>query len=134
MIHYQEINIEVVSLNINDIEVNLSVLSNYLDRVDIIGYACARNSRILENELKEFNNFKNNLLIQYGHKELDDNGVETGSISLDQTDEKYEMAINEYKKIVSLDRDLPIIRIKYTDVIGLLSGNEILQLDWMLED
>ena len=124
----------MVNLNINNIEANLSLLSNYLDRVDIIGYACARNSRILENELNEFNNFKNNLLIQYGHKDLDNNGVETGSISLDQTDEKYELAINEYKKIISLDRELPIIKIKYSDVIGLLSGNEILQLDWMLED
>ena len=55
-------------------------------------------------------------------------------MSLDQTDEQYNNAIKEYQKVLALDRDLPIIKIKYTDVIGLLSGNEILQLDWMLED
>ena len=124
----------VINLNIKEIEDNANVLTKYLDRVDIVGYACARNSRVLDNELKDFNNFKNDFLLQYGHKELDANGVETGVVSLDQTDEQYNNAIKEYQKVLALDRVLPIIKIKYSDVIGLLSGNEILQLDWMLED
>lgn len=121
-------------MNINEIEQKKEAISVYLDRVDIIGYACARNSRTFENELEEFINFRNDLLLKYGHKEINEHGVETGNISLDQTDENYEKAIQEYKKVLLLDRNLDIIKIKYSDVIGLLSGNEILQIDWMLED
>ena len=44
----------VINLNIKEIEDNAVVLTKYLDRVDIVGYACARNSRVLDNELKDW--------------------------------------------------------------------------------
>lgn len=121
-------------MNVIEIENNNNIVFKYLDRIDIIGYACARNSKTFTKELDEFSDFKKNLLEKYGHKELNENGIETGVVTIDETDAKYEDAMSEYKKVLYLDRNIDIIKIKYTDVIGLLSGNEILQLDWMLED
>lgn len=121
-------------LNIQKIEQYNETISRYLDRVDIIGYTCARNSIVFNKELDNFNSFKSDLLNQYGHEDLDTNGNKTGSIVITPSDEHYEFAINEYKKVLNLDRNVDITKIKYPDVIGLLTGNEIVELSWMLED
>ena len=53
-------------------------LSKHLDKRDIIGYAAARNTRILADELTEYMAFKGELMGKYGERELDSEGNPTG--------------------------------------------------------
>ena len=139
MINYLEITninlgVNMAFMNLIDIERRNNFITLYLDRIDIVGYACARNRKIFLKELEEFESFKTDLLIKYGSEEIDDNGNKTGRFFIDESMENYDTIVKEYDKIRKTSRDINIITIKYTDIIGLLSGNEILELDWMLED
>ena len=53
-------------------------LSKYLDHVDIIGYAAARNIRRLQDASLEYTKRRDEVLTQYGEVEFDENGKDTG--------------------------------------------------------
>ena len=109
-------------------------LSNMLDRSDIVGYAAARNYRKISDCLTEFNDKKEELLEKYGVKETDSEGNLTGNMSINPTNPNYDIFMDSYNLYANIEHDVEIFKIKYDKVIGVLTGSEILEIDWMLED
>ena len=109
-------------------------LSNFLDRIDMIGYAAARNTRILENAYGEYNTYRTSLLNKYGSVELDSNNKPTGRVTLSIDDENFSKYVSEIEEFASIEHEVQLFKIPYSEVIGKLSGSEILEIDWMLED
>lgn len=118
-----------------EMDAHIAELRLFLDRRDRIGYAAARNTRILQNACMEYMNRKDELISIYGEPELDENGNPTGRKYIvigDKAFDKYSQDIEAY---ASIEHDVDgIFKLKYDDVIDILSGEEILTLDWMLED
>jgi hypothetical protein len=54
--------------------------------------------------------------------------------SISRTSPNYQRFIERFEPIASIEHDVPIMPLKYTDVVGQLTGEEILEIDWMLED
>lgn len=112
----------------------IRLLDNHLNRKDLIGYAVARNIRNLRNNIIEYEQTYNNLMEKYGEPEVDDNGNETGRYTLDIRSSNFKKFRAELTPFANIEHDVKIFKIPYSSVIGELTGQEILDIDWMLDD
>jgi len=106
----------------------------FLGRKDIIGYACARNVRVLGNELTEYTRARNDLIEKYGKDVTDSDGNKTGQYSISVNSPSFVDFASELDKFSNIEHEVDIFKIGYDNVVGELSGEEILSIDWMLED
>ncbi|MEH2935822.1 hypothetical protein [Acutalibacter sp. JLR.KK004] len=112
----------------------LMQLKPLLSRRDKIGYAAARNHRRLAECLTEYERFRNSLIEKYGEHEKDENGNELPSISLSSTSPNFKMFLSELAPYNEMEHEVELMELPYSEVIGSLSGEEILAIDWMLVD
>ena len=115
-------------------EMMLNALKPILPHRDKIGYVAARNTRILNDTLTEYMQFKQDLIRKYGEPDKDENGNELGTITIKQDSPNFEEFTKEFEKIKDIEHDVDLMKIKYDEVIGVLNGEEILKLEWMFED
>lgn len=109
-------------------------LEPLLERRDRIGYAAARNARILDGQLQEYSAFRDELVRKFGEDELDGDGNPTGRMTISQASPKFGDFLAEVEKIAKIEHEPDIFRLKYDEAIGELSGTELLAVDWMFED
>lgn len=115
-------------------EMMLETLKPILPHRDKIGYIAARNTRILKDTLTEYFAFKRDLISKYGEPDKDESGKETGMVSISPTSSNFQEFIKEFDSIKNIEHNVELMTIPYDEVIGLLNGEEILELDWMLTD
>lgn len=115
-------------------EMMLETLKPLLPHRDKIGYIAARNTRILNYTLTEYFTFKRDLISKYGEPDKDENGKETGTVSISPTASNFNDFLKEFDTIKNIEHNVELMTIPYEEVIGLLNGEEILELDWMLTD
>ena len=115
-------------------EMMLETLKPILPHRDKIGYIAARNTRILKDTLTEYFSFKRELINKYGELDKDEKGNETGMVSISPTSSNFQEFIKEFDSIKNIEHNVELMTISYDEVIGLLNGEEILELDWMLTD
>lgn len=115
-------------------EMMLESLKQILPHRDKIGYVAARNTRILNDTLTEYFTFKRELIEKYGELDKDENGNELNTISVNPNSLNFEVFVKEFEKIKDIEHEVEIMTIQYEEIIGLLNGDEILMLDWMLKD
>lgn len=109
-------------------------LKPILSQRNKVGYVAARNARILNDSLTEYFKFKNGLIEKYGEPDKDENGNELQTISLSVNSPNFEKFKEEFSAFTDIEHEVQIMTLKYDEVIGILSGEEILELSWMLED
>lgn len=109
-------------------------LKPLLSHRDKIGYVAARNYRILSNSLTEYETFKRSLIEKYGTPDVDETGNKVGTISLDIYGPNFKLFCDEMAPFNEIEHEVELMTAKYEDAIGHLSGEEILGIDWMLED
>lgn len=112
----------------------IDALQPLLDRCDIIGYAAARNTRILSNECAEYLTRRSVVIEKYGEPELDGSGNPTGRVvmRLDSPNiDAYNADIEEWARIEHYPE---IFRIPFESAIGNISGTQLLAVDFMFED
>lgn len=119
--------------NIN-MEMMLETLKPILPHRDKIGYIAARNIRILNDTLTEYFAFKQDLIKKYGEVDRDENGKELNTISIMPESSNFEAFTKEFDTIKDIEHEVEVMTIPYEEVIGLLNGEEILDLDWMLTE
>ncbi len=119
-------NIDMVSM--------IESLKPLLSRRDKIGYVAARNFRVLSTALDEYFKFKNSLIEKYGKEDTDASGEPTGTISIRPCTEEFKMFCNDLAPINDCQQGVDLMTLYYESVIGELSGEEILSIDWMLQD
>lgn len=116
-----------------EMENMIATLSNYLERRDMIGYAAAKNIQILQNEAKVYINLKDELIEKYGEPVNDEQGLFTGQYRLNINSDEIEKYKEEIETFAKAEGEPNLYKIKPEDVIGELSGKEILELHWMIE-
>lgn len=112
----------------------LMQLKPLLEHRDKIGYAAARNYRRLAECLTEYERFRNSLVEKYGEREKDENGRELPTISLSSSSPNFKMFLEELAPYNDMEHKVELMTLPYSDAIGILSGEEILSIDWMLVD
>ena len=112
----------------------LGKLEPLLAHRDKVGYVAARNYRILSDNLTEYQKFKEDLVCKYGKQDCDDDGNPLPTYSLAYSDPSFKEYSEEIKQYAEIEHSVVLMTMKYGEVIGLLSGKEILSVDWMFED
>ena len=110
----------------------LHQLRPLLSHRDMIGYVAARNCRILSECLTEYEAFRRDLIAKHGEEVTDDNGMTAYQIKIDSP--AFKAFCDEMAPYNEMEHEVDLMTAKYTDAIGCLSGEEILNVDWMLED
>ena len=117
-----------------EMEQMLIALEPLLKHKGIVGYAAARNTRILQAETFEYFQMRDGLVEKYGVPELDEEGNETGRMQLrfdSPNFPKYEREVSEYALI---EHEPDLFLITYEQAIGELTGEEFLACDWMFRE
>ena len=109
-------------------EAALSVLTKYLDRTDLLGYAAARNTRFLQDELTEYIAKKNGLVCKYGSADDD------GGVSIENGTPEFAEFVKELTPFALLECEPRVFTIDYKHAIGAVSGSDLLVLDFMFKE
>lgn len=112
--------------------VMLQQLAPFLVRRDQIGYAAARNYRRLADSLTEYEEFRHDLIEKYGEQTTDDTGLPIFQIKIDSPE--FKCFSRELAPLNEVEHAIELMTVKYENVVDILSGEEILAIDWMLED
>lgn len=112
----------------------LRQLRPILSHRDKIGYIAARNYRILDDCLTEFQMFRDELIKKYGEVDKDGNGNDLPTISINVSSPNFKQFCDELEPFNNMEHEVDLMTAKFDDAIGCLSGEEILAIDWMLED
>lgn len=123
-----------VELSNIEMERMLDALRPFMQRSDVIGYAAARNARILTDNLTEYAERKNEAVIEYGDKVFNEDGKFTGEYSIGPASEKYAEFEGALIEIASLKHDVCLYRIPFSKAIDNLSGEELFSIDFMFYD
>lgn len=115
-------------------EAMINTMEPFLDDSELLGYAVARNIRKLQDGCKEYINKKVEIVKKYGEKELDADGNETGGFIVKETDEGFKQAAEELDKFGSIEHEVELFKIPISEVVGKMTGRQILELDFMFED
>lgn len=124
----------IMKLKNIQMETMLETLKPILPHRDKIGYIAARNARTLNDALTEYFIFKGDLIKKYGEVDKDENGNELGTMSIRPNSDNFETFEKEFDEIKNIEHEVKLMTVNYEDIIGLLNGEEILKLDWMLVD
>lgn len=117
-----------------EMEQMLASLEKYLDRTDKIGYAAARNTRILRSETQEYFTRREQLVEKYGKPQLDDDGNPTGLTELRFDSPEFLEYAKEIEEWALIEHQPNLFKLKFEEAIGQLSGTELLEIEWMFED
>lgn len=109
-------------------------LEPLLERRDIVGYAAARNTRVLQAEAMEYLKRRDELIEKYGEPELSDNGTPTGRTQLQIGSNAYKRFMDDLALYSNIKHRPLLFKIPYEEAIGKMSGTEILACEWMLVD
>ena len=117
-----------------EMEQMLVALEKHLERTDKIGYAAARNTRILRAETQEYFDRREKLIEEYGEPQIGEDGKPTGLTELRFDSPKFADYAREIEEWALIEHTPNIFKIPVEEVVGKLSGTEILEIDWMLEE
>lgn len=110
----------------------MDTLSNYKDKRGILGYAIARNIRILQGSLTEYLSMYNELATKYSVDEKDEAGNKTGrQVISGKAVKQFESDLTPFAKI---KHNVTICTMPFEECIDDLSTEDILALDFMLVD
>lgn len=110
-------------------ELMLEEMRAILPHRDKVGYVAARNTRKLTDNLTEYLKFKEELIKKYGAVD-----EEKQTVSINPNSENFAAFTEEFDKIKDIEHEVELMKLPYEEVIGLLNGEEILRLDFMLEE
>ena len=116
-----------------EMEQMIAQLEPLLGRNDLIGYAAARNTRILMDETTEYRDLRHDLVMEYGTPEKGDDGNETGRYELRFDSPNWPAYEKEITEWAMLEHEPDVYKIPAKSAIGQLTGKEMLDLEWMLE-
>lgn len=109
-------------------------LEPLLERRDIVGYAAARNVRVLQSEAMEYLKRRDELIEKYGKPEFSENGMPTGRQQLQIGSDAYKSFMDDLALYSNIKHRPLLFKIPYDEAIGKMSGTEILACEWMLVD
>ena len=112
----------------------LHQLEPILSQRNRLGYVAARNFRILSDTLTEYNRFKMELIEKYGEPDKAEDGTELPTVSIEIGSPKFKSFCDEMAPYNNMVHEVELMTAKFEDVIDVLSGEEIVGIDWMLED
>ncbi len=121
----------LTNFKMDEMRRQLQPLMSYRDK---IGYLAARNYRKLMDALTEYDTFRDALIAKYGEPDRDESGAELPTVSLNIRSPQFQEFRDELTPFGRIEHEVELMMGQYKDAIGTLTGEEILRIDWMLDD
>ncbi len=118
----------------SELVVMMRQLEPILSQRNKIGYVAARNYRILSDTLTEYNRFKMELVEKHGEPDRAEDGTELPTVSIKVGSPSFKAFCDEMAPYNNMEHEVEIMTAKFEDTVGVLSGEEIVGIDWMLEE
>lgn len=115
-----------------EITAMVEACERHLDDKGLLGYACARNARLLTLATVEYVQRRERAIREHGEEVLDAEGNVTG-YTLNRDSEgwaAYRDAVGEFDDI---EHDVEVFKVDAGKLVGQLSGKDMLALDFMLD-
>ena len=109
-----------------------TVLDGYLDKTGKLGYAIARNKRLISDNLTEFSAARRGLVEKYGVTTYDDDGNPL-TITVAEGDPNYPKFVEEITPILEAEITVDIFTISSAEAIEQLNAKGFLELEWMID-
>lgn len=116
-----------------EMEQMIAALEPLLERTDLIGYAAARNTRILRTEAQEYLDRREQLIEKYGEPQLDEEGNPTGITRLLVNSPEFNEYARDIEQWALIEHDPKLFRIPVSKALDAISGNELLEIEWMFD-
>nr|DAV01015.1 MAG TPA: Protein of unknown function (DUF1617) [Caudoviricetes sp.] len=97
-----------------------------------VGYKAAVNMRAIMNALADYTDYKDSLIREYGTEIKDDDG-NVKDFAVTPSCDGYQDFLHKLNEVSDVEHDVQIMAATPDDVIGVLSGEEIIAIDWMME-
>ncbi len=104
-------------------------LDDMLPKTDVIGFAAAKNARVLDAELSTFNKKRDELIRELGEEDEEN----SGSYSIQPNTEAYSEFAKRLMEYAEVECEVSICTIAASKAEGKLSGSEMLKVEWMLD-
>lgn len=98
----------------------------------LVGYKAAVNMRTIMDAIADYETFRNDLIREYG-EEVTDDGGNVVNFAVTPECKGYQEFLRRLGEVSEVERDVEIMKATPDDVIGVLSGEEIMAIDWMME-
>lgn len=118
----------------SELALMLRQLAPILSQRNRLGYVAARNFRILSDALTEHQRFQTELVEKYGEPDKAEDGTELPAVTLKIGSPNFKKFCDEMAPYNNIEQEVEIMTAKFEDAIDVLSGEEIIGIDWMLED
>lgn len=117
----------------SELKTMLNGLKAVLKHNGKVGYAAARNTRLIRDALTEYTEEERKLILKYGKKEKDENGNETGGARLSIESREFNKFLEELEPYLEIEHEVNIMQVEAAD-LEKLTGEEILAIDWMIKE
>lgn len=107
-------------------------LGPVLKRRSLVGYKAAVNMRAIMNALADYTDYKYSLIREYGEEIKDDDG-NVKDFAVTPSCDGFQDFLHKLNEVSDVEHDVQIMTATPDDVIGVLSGEEIIAIDWMME-
>lgn len=98
------------------------------------GYAIARNTRKIKQACNEFLQIQNDLIVQFGEPDVDEEGNQTGYVKIEMNTPAYDKYMNKIKDYLYIKHNVEIYQISYDVLPDDITAGEMLKIEWMLYD
>jgi hypothetical protein len=107
-------------------------LGQVLKSRSLVGYKAAVNMRAIMNALADYTDYKDSLIREYGTEIKDDDG-NVKDFAVTPSCDGFQDFLHKLNEASDVEHDVQIMAATPDDVIGVLSGEEIIAIDWMME-
>lgn len=114
------------------LEAMANSLAPVLKSRTLVGYKAAVNMRSIMDAIADYAAFKDELIHEYG-TELKDESGNVVNFAVTPSCDGYQEFLERLGEVSEIERDVEIMKATPEDVIGVLSGEEIIAIDWMME-
>lgn len=105
----------------------LKSLESLLDHMDMVGYVAARNYRRIEDQNKEYQRQKEELIKKYGREE-------NGGIRISPEMPEWDSFVSELMPFAEIKHEVEIYTMPMNEAAGLITGREIIECGWMFTE
>lgn len=107
-------------------------LTPVLKSRSLVGYKAAVNMRSIMNAIADYTDYKDSLIREYGAEVKDADG-NVKDFAVTPSCDGFQEFLEKLSEVSDVEHDVQIMTATPDEVIGVLSGEEIIAIDWMME-
>lgn len=98
----------------------------------LVGYKAAVNMRRIAGAVEDYQDYRNDLIREFGEEVRDDDG-KVIDFAVTPQSAGFGEFVKRLEGASRIEHEIEVLKASPDDVIGVLSGEEIFAIDWMME-